>query len=573
MQAGTSGILPLQRGWARLSRNLTAVVQTDEGQLAVVDDYPVAALVIKAYEARTCQQLFSRLYHVMDVAPGDDEPMMNIVGWRQDDDFVLVVFPREKHRPDRYYYHGERQLLVSPGALDMAGLIITPRREDYDSIDAAAALDVLKECALQPRAFELLVERLKNQGEELPAEALTAEEPVVAVGIVSGQQIDFVLNGPHQAKGAVVSGCETVSLSEGGLLWRGQQYRELRFVPQGEDASFSLLDVTIGVGFHWERHEKQTFRGTLRFLVDADKIVAINDLPVEQYLESVISSEMSATSSTELLKAHAVVSRSWLLYQMHKERRDGFFSFVKKDDEQLRWYDREDHTLFDVCADDHCQRYQGITRASNPQVAEAVRATRGQVLCYDGELCDTRFSKCCGGKTEEFQYCWEDAPKPYLVSVDCPFCHTNDRHVLAQVLNDYDQATPDFYDWQVEYTQEQLTDLIARKLKLSLGIIEALEPLSRGKSGRIWRLRIVGSERSFIIGKELEIRRALSETHLLSSNFTVERTADRFILRGLGWGHGVGLCQIGAAVMGEQGYRYNEILLYYYRGAEVKKIY
>ena len=575
LQAGSSGCLPLQRSWARLSRNLTPVVQAGDGSglLAVVDDYPVAALVIRAHEVRTSIQLFTRLYDAMNIPQGDDEPMMNVVCWRQDDDLVTIVFPRAKHRPDCYYKSGDEQLLVSPGALDMAGLIITPRREDFERIDADKALDVLRECALSDDALSELTDRLSRQAEERPAQPASGDEPAVAVGIVSGQQIDFVLNGDHQAKGAVVSGRETVSLAEGGLLWRGQHYRELRFTPLKDDASFSLLDVTIGVGFHWERHEVQTFRGSLRLVVDADKIVAINELPVEQYLESVISSEMSATASTELLKAHAVISRSWLLYQMHKEHKDGFFSFVKKDDELLRWYDREDHTLFDVCADDHCQRYQGITRASLPRVAEAVRATRGQVLTCGGELCDARFSKCCGGQTEEFQYCWDDSPKPYLVSVADPYCNTSDQRVLRQVLNDYDQETPDFYEWQVDYTAEQLTDLIARKLKLDLGDIVDLVPLDRGKSGRIWRLRIVGTKRSFVIGKELEIRRALSETHLLSSNFTVEKTPAGFRLHGRGWGHGVGLCQIGAAVMGEQGKKYDEILLYYYRGAEIKTIY
>ena len=583
LQAGSTGLLPLQRSWARLSRNLTPLIQTPDGSglLAIVDDYPVAALVIRAHEARTSIQLFTRLYEAMSTPQGDDEPMMNIVSWRQDDDLVSVVFPRGKHRPDCYYKSGEEQLLVSPGALDMAGLIITPRREDYERIDADSALAVLRECALSDDALCALAERLRNQSAMPQAQLAEGDEPTVTVGIVSGQQIDFVLNGEHQAKGATVSGRETVSLAEGGLLWRGQHYRELRFTPLKDEASFSLLDVTIGVGFHWERHEAQTFRGALRFVVDADKIVAINELPVEQYLESVIASEMKATSSVELLKAHAVISRSWLLYQMRKERKDGFFSFVKKDDELLRWYDHEDHTLFDVCADDHCQRYQGIIRNEKGEMGnekwaapeEAVKATRGQVLTYGGELCDARFSKCCGGHTEEFQYCLDDAPKPYLVSVDCPFCNTGDRRVLSQVLNDYDQETPDFFNWRVEYTQAELTDLISRKLKLNLGTIEALEPLSRGKSGRIWRLRIVGSERSFVIGKELEIRRALSETHLYSSCFDVERQGDRFILNGRGWGHGVGLCQIGAAVMGEQGYSYDDILLYYYRGAEIKKIY
>jgi SpoIID/LytB domain protein len=318
----------------------------------------------------------------------------------------------------------------------------------------------------------------------------------------------------------------------------------------------------------------------LHLVVESDRVQAINELPVEQYLESVISSEMSATSSAELLKAHAVISRSWLLVQMkHREERarrkgeSSFFSFIKKDDELLRWYDREEHTLFDVCADDHCQRYQAITRAYSPAVSEAVRATRGQVLQYDGQLCDARFSKCCGGRTEEFQYCWDDTPKPYLVSVQDPFCNTRDRKVLAQVLNDYDQETPDFYQWRVDYTQEQLSELVSRKLKMDFGTITDLVPLDRGKSGRIWRLKIVGTNRTFTIGKELEIRRALSETHLYSSAFDVEKRAGHFILNGHGWGHGVGLCQIGAAMMGERGYSYSDILLYYYRGAQISKVY
>ena len=313
-------------------------------------------------------------------------------------------------------------------------------------------------------------------------------------------------------------------------------------------------------------------------MVDSDQIMAINELPVERYLTSVISSEMSATSSLELLKAHAVISRSWLLAQMEKRHQqqaggDSFFSFVKKDDELIRWYDREDHTIFDVCADDHCQRYQGITHADNPSVVEAIKYTRGQILMYNGEICDARFSKCCGGQTEEFQYCWEDTPKPYLISVACPYCNTSDKRILSEVLNDYDQETPDFHHWTVEYTKEQLTELVNRKLKINLGDILDLVPLERGKSGRIWKLRIVGSKRSFTIGKELEIRRTLSETHLYSSAFEVEKTKNSFILHGSGWGHGVGLCQIGAAVMGEEGKKYDEILLYYYRGAEIKRTY
>ena len=590
LQAGTSGVLPLQKEWQRLSRNLTEVARRgDDATLSVIADYPCAALAIRAKSRRGSERMFATLYHALPKMADQSEPMMNIVAWCADDEYVSVVFPREKHRPDCYYMTGADQLLVSPGALDMSGLLITPRREDFERITPQTAQSILNECALSEQGFQLLIDRLKDTVFNVQRAQAYMEEPQVSVGIVSGQQVVFGLNGHYTAKGEVLTGMQTVEQAEGGLLWRGQQYRELRFLPQDDDASFTLHDVTIGVGFHWERQESQTFRGALRLVVEAGKVLAINELPVEQYLESVISSEMSATSSPELLKAHAVISRSWLLYQMKKREESvkskeerGFFSFVKKDDELLRWYDREDHTLFDVCADDHCQRYQGITRASSPAVAEAIKATRGQVLMYEGELCDARFSKCCGGQTEEFQYCWENIKKPYLVSVSDPFCHTNDRRILSQVLNDYDQETPDFYEWQVEYTQEELTELVNRKTKLDLGEIQDLIPLDRGKSGRIWRLQIVGSKGSFIIGKELEIRRALSETHLYSSAFDVEKVKPllnilhpsvKFVLHGHGWGHGVGLCQIGAAVMGEKGYDYDDILLYYYRGAEIKQVY
>ena len=433
----------------------------------------------------------------------------------------------------------------------------------------------------------------------------------VSVGIVSAERVHFILNAPYNAKGKVVSGEQTVELSEGAILWNGDSYREITFSPQNSESSFSLDDVVIGINFHWERKETQTFLGTLRFVVEEGKICAINQLPVEWYLESVISSEMSATSSMELLKSHAVISRSWLLAQMEKrknvakEGNNGFFSFVKTDTELIRWYDREDHTIFDVCADDHCQRYQGITKETSPHVKEAVAATRGMILSYDGEICDARFYKSCGGVLEEFQYCWENIKKPYLIALrdtenesDFPdltieanaekwirespasYCNTNDKSILTQVLNDYDQETSDFYRWKVNYSQQELRTLIEDKTKMSFGDILDLVPLERGKSGRIWRLKIVGSKASFTIGKELEIRRVLSASHLYSSAFVVDKydtdaqgVPQRFELIGAGWGHGVGLCQIGAAVMGAKGYKYDEILLHYYRGAEIKKIY
>ena len=425
-QAGTSGILPLQANWQRLSRNLTDIISlNDEEKIAVVRDFIVPAFVIISKSEESDETLFHRLYKSMPMRGDETEPMMNIIAWRKEDEYISVVIPREKHRPEAYFAEGDAQVMVSPGALDMSGLIITPREEDFHKLTEESATTILQECGISTEKMNSIVTKLKTSKE---AETETAtlynngKQPNVTVGIVSGQKIHFSLNKPYLAKGETVMGEQVVEFSEGGVLWNGNQYSKLTFHPQSADASFSLSDVTIGVNFHWERKETQTFLGTLRFVVEADKICAINELPVEKYLESVISSEMSATSSLELLKAHAVISRSWLLAQMKKRREvaasgNNFFSFVKKDDMLIRWYDREDHTIFDVCADDHCQRYQGITKETSPHVAEAIRQTLGQVLLDGEDICDARFSKCCGGETEEFQYCWEDTPKSYLTAV------------------------------------------------------------------------------------------------------------------------------------------------------------
>lgn len=578
LQAVCCGIMPLQRSWQRLSRNLVEVIKQDDDEgIWHIVDYPAAAFLIKSRSVERNEQLFKQLYRCLPPSEDNTEPMMNIIAWNSGDALLSVVLPRRKHRPDCYTAEGDAQYIISPGAVDMGGLIITPREQDFRRLTPELVLSIYQEISLDAEQMQQVITELKNSKSEI-RNTMSRVQPSVTVGIVSGQKIHFSLNGAYTAKGETIKGEQTVEFCEGGILWNGNQYRSLTFTPQSSQSSFSLYDVTIGVNFHWERKETQMFLGTLRLVVESDKITAINELPVESYLASVISSEMKATAGLELLKAHAVISRSWLLAQMkrreeNKEQKNGFFSFIKKDDELIRWYDREDHTIFDVCADDHCQRYQGITKQTSRAVEQALRATRGQILCNGDEICDARFSKCCGGVTEEFQYCWEDTPKPYLVSVEDPFCNTNDKAVLSQVLNDYDQETNDFYHWTVEYTTDEISNLINEKLKDDFGTITDLIPLERGKSGRIWKLKIVGTKKTFTIGKELEIRRALSESHLYSSAFDVEKTATGFRLKGKGWGHGVGLCQIGAAVMGQQGYRYDEILLHYYRGAEIKKIY
>lgn len=462
------------------------------------------------------------------------------------------------------------------------------------------------------------------------------EEPKVQVGIMFEPRIEFVFPTHYQIWGkycngvvtyhTIVKGPQVVTYGNGKMLWGNYEFEELEFNPINEDTdSFELPDVTIGINFHWERKENQCFRGTLKFIVENEKLTAVNVINVEDYLTSVISSEMSATASLELLKAHAVISRSWLLAQIEKNKditasKDAYSASTQTDEELIRWYDREDHTRFDVCADDHCQRYQGITRASTEMVKQAIAATRGQVLMSGGKICDARFSKCCGGAFEEFQYCWEDKQYSYLKKqrdfrifnpktcdlsfeatrpgsglpdltdeweaatwIRCTppaYCNTTDKEILSQVLNNYDQETTDFYRWKVEYAQDELSLLIKERSGVDYGQIIDLVPIARGTSGRLWKLKIVGTKKTLIIGKELEIRRTLSPSHLYSSAFIVEKEEvstegipGRFVLRGAGWGHGVGLCQIGAAVMGEHGYLYDAMLKHYYIGASIDKLY
>ncbi len=396
------------------------------------------------------------------------------------------------------------------------------------------------------------------------------QERDVKVGILKARELCVVFHSAYLLDGKPFVGehCFTPSAEE------------RLFVPAEQGASFTLKDVVIGIGFHWERKEEQTFCGALLLKMEEGQVRAINVVPVETYLTSVISSEMSANASLELLKAHAVISRSWLMVMMEGRRKKeegrcqlptASYHEQLSENSIIRWYDSEAHTGFDVCADDHCQRYQGITRQSNPQVVEAIEATRGLVLTYEGKICDARFSKCCGGMTEVFESCWENIRHPYLVAKEDPYCNTKDKRILSQVLNNYDQETVDFYRWDVHYTTDELSELVGRKSGIDFGRILDLVPMQRGASGRIISLKVVGEKRTLTVGKELEIRKWLSESHLYSSAFDVEKTADGFILHGKGWGHGVGLCQIGAAVMGDQGIPYDEILTFYYPHAELTK--
>lgn len=477
-----------------------------------------------------------------------DEPMVNIALRAVDSSTIeAVVVPRRAHRPQCY-----DTVKVSPGAVDVFGTLITVSEADFDAVDSSLAASVFNDVAF------------------------VSHELSVNVGIMSAPEIQYELHGSFESDA------------------EGAEFR-----PLSSDSYFTLKDVTIGVDFHWQRKENQSFLGKLKLKKSGDLTLALNIVPVEDYLTSVISSEMSADASLELLKAHAVISRSWVLAQIcHKASASGHVDMLDTPEERVKWYDHDDHVDFDVCADDHCQRYQGITRASRAKVRSAILSTWGEVLMYGDELCDARFSKCCGGAFEEFQYCWEPRRHDYLVAardaVDgAPlpdltveanarewilgrpdaFCADVDDSILAQVLNNYDRETVDFYRWIVDYDVDELSEIVRERSGIDFGEIRDLVPLARGTSGRIYRLKIVGSKRTMIVGKELEIRKWLSRSHLYSSAFMVERTLHGFRLHGAGWGHGVGLCQIGAAVMGERGFNYRQILSHYFKDAEIRSIY
>jgi SpoIID/LytB domain protein len=442
------------------------------------------------------------------------------------------------------------------------------------------------------------------------------DTPNIAVKIMEAELMEFCFDGIYyfENQDIALSGQFKAAISNNMLvLLQNDEFFvsncPMIFSPSDyKKSNFELKNVTIGIDFHWEKQENQRFPGKLKLLLHENKILAINILDTETYLKYVISSEMSSQSSSELLKAHAVISRSWLFAQIEKQKLDeknNQQNFINTENEYIRWYDREDHQLFDVCADDHCQRYQGMLRAQNPNVIDAVDATLGLVLKNNGQICDTRYSKCCGGATESFGNVWEPINHAYLQKVidsqdnkslefelkieknsekwikDKPeaFCNTSDKEVLIQVLNDYDQSSSDFYRWKVEYTQNELSELVKKKSGFDFGEIIDLIPIERGVSGRLVKLKIVGTNKTLIVGKELEIRRWLSNSHLYSSAFIISKEnivkdiPQKFVLEGAGWGHGVGLCQIGAAVMGHKGYSFNDILAHYFKNTVLFKMY
>lgn len=507
-----------------------------DASLYKFDGYARGVFALKATTSKSLAKLFYRLLDCTDRGKGEEEPMFNLYAYVKNGEYRTIVVMRSAKRSHHFYSEGADHLTISPGAADIAGLFVAPFREDYDKADTALLEELLSEVCISEDEQNMIVWRLTRHQEK------------ISVGLLSAKEIRFEI----VSDGA---GPQTVKWHDGRISYNGMLYDELYFDSMTlstlfAEASFILYDVVIGIDFHWQQKRTFKYAGGLKFIVEGDRITAVNCIGMEDYLMSVISSEMKSSASIELLKAHAVISRSWLKARL-KDHKAG-------------------HEHFDVCADDHCQRYQGLTMAVGDDVCRAIDRTWGQVLEYGGNICDTRYSKCCGGRTELFSTCWEDVDLPYLQSVEDPFCDCENSSILSQVLNDYDLHTADFHDWTVQYTTDELSELVRTRTGIDFGTIVALEAVERGPSGRIKYLRITGTLREEVIGKELAIRKALSSSHLKSSAFEIEKSPDGFVLKGRGWGHGVGLCQIGAAAMAAQGYDYRQILSHYYVGAEIK---
>ncbi len=579
-QACPQGLTPLQNRVDELlaagdDKTLDYLTNVKEARLFHLNEYARGVFVLCGATAKSTAKLFYRLLDCAPVPDGSSEPKMNIIAWCHEGEYRTAVIFRERHRPHNYSSSGADHLAMSPGCADLAGVYVTTREEDFDKLDAGLLSQVVREVAASEETEKEIIWRLTRSQRQLE------------VGIMSGSEIEFEII----SDGA---GRQKVEYSQGRISYNGALYDELVFEAQTEatmfaEPSFILYGVTIGVDFHWERKVTQKFAGTLKFIVGGGKVTAVNIVGVEDYLLSVISSEMKASAGLEFLKAHAVISRSWVMAQV--EHRQSHVSRtpepscpvsepVEGAEEYIKWFDHDDHTLFDVCADDHCQRYQGLTMAVGDTVRKAVDQTWGLVLTSEGKICDARFSKCCGGRMELFSTCWEDKDYPYLQplpdTADCVeggdvFCDTKDEKILSQVLNDYDLETRDFYRWRTEYSRAEVSDLVRRRSGMDFGTIRDLVPVERGPSGRLKRLKVVGDKKTMVIGKELIIRRWLSESHLKSSAFDIKWVGNRLVLDGSGWGHGVGLCQIGAAVMAAKGYTFDRILLHYYPGSTLER--
>lgn len=591
-QAVPSGSLPMEK-MVRKGELLRLIAERRGVRTSKIEKYVEGAFVLQSADKAALEAQFAYVVSQGEIQSAREwEPRMNILSWKDGSEYTTVIFFRAESRPECFFSTDPAEnILISPASVEMSGVAVVSSRESFDKLTAPRLGEIIKEVSQDPAKTKIMETNIQKP------------QAVLSVGVVSLPELKFEFRTPYRFGGKEYKGEYSATVKDGKVCFEGQLFDEVFFKHEGLNPSFVLHSVTIGVNFHWNRQEAQVFPDDLKLIVENGKVTAVNMVGIENYLVSVISSEMSATCTKEYLKAHCIISRSWILAQIQKSKdivasAQDYSACTDTEEELIKWYDREDHVNFDVCADDHCQRYYGLSRASTEAVREAVQETWGTVLTYNGAICDARFSKCCGGVFEEFEYCWEPKHFDYLVkrrdSVnenDIPdltveenarkwilsspeaFCNTTDPEVLSQVLTSFDQETKHFFRWTVEYTVEELSALVKERSGEDYGQIIDLIPVARGTSGRLWKLKIVGSKKTRVIGKELEIRRTFSKSHLYSSAFVVDKKDGKFIFHGAGWGHGAGLCQIGAAVMGVKGYTHDRILAHYFPGSKLEKQY
>lgn len=594
-QAGSRGFLPIEEN----INSIEHVILSDSEDLKVNIFTKFFKGTIQI-ESSSKELAIKTFYQVFDFLRADTLPMVNILVRKNANKYDALIINRRAHRPKCYYREDDTKIILSPGAVDMGGVMVLPIKEDFEKIKAEDIKEAIDDVVFDDVILE------KYLAEARPH--FVRKQQNLEVGILIDSLIEINFTGDYRFGYNKFPQEAIFRYRNGNIEWNGHNYKSVLINPLDSSSFFEVSNVKIGIDFHWERTQTQKFKGALKLIVENENIRLINVVGVEDYLLSVISSEMSEKASEEFLKAHSVISRSWVLSKINKNSAFGNTLKAKEnlENEIIKWYDQDDHTNFDVCADDHCQRYQGLPEEISEKLLNIIDQTWGEVLFYDGEICDARFSKCCGGVSESFSSCWDDKDYPYLkpivdnlsegVNRDVQILNLKDEicfekwvmsrpktfcnvdlsladGILSRIMNNYDCETKDFYRWKVEYSKDELSELVKEKSGEDYGEIIDIIPILRGDSGRLIKIKIVGTKSTKIIGKELEIRRTLSKTHLFSSAFIVKKENDKFVFYGAGWGHGVGLCQIGAAIMGENGYSYKEILAHYYKGAEIKKVY
>ncbi len=594
-QLGERGFLPIEQQLDSVDAHTLA--DTDTLRIKIYKKFFKGTYSITSdSESELCEAYNT----IMQNIANSNTDKVNVIMWKDDIKYTCLIIQRNAHRPSCYSAEGLDRLLISPGSVDLGGVFILPLKPDFDRITHTDLEAVVSEVCIDDQKVQSQVDQMRQ--------LFHRKQQSVNVGLMCNTFVRINFNdGDYYIGWEKCESFEVFRFRNDKIEWRGLSFNTIEINAGSRFSTFEVENVPIGVDFHWQRTKNLRYKGNVVLSPRKGTIEVVNDIGIEDYLLSVISSEMRNSAPLEFLKAHAIISRSWLMYilENRSESIGGKCHIAPKptDDRYVMWYDHEDHDYFDVCADDHCQRYQGVQENTSKELEEVIFSTWGEVLSFEDKICDARFSKCCGGLTERYSSCWEDRDYPYLTPIvdsnveyeigliksasladeitfikwvtgrPHSFCNIKESELLSSFLNNYDCETTQFFRWKHRVTAEQLSKLLLQKLGLDFGLVLELNPILRAPSGRLIELEIVGEKRRLIVGKELEIRRVLSDSHLLSSAFYVQKEGDEFIFHGAGWGHGVGLCQIGAAMMGQSGYTSSQILAHYYQGTKVIKVY